>query len=76
MQSLQKLKNKKKGKNRNNILLLVNNKLNTTKSLISRALIVSYINHDEFVLVNNLLREFDEIKEKRKNSQNAVEYTA
>ena len=75
MQSLQKLKNKKKGKNRNNILLLVNNKLNTTKSLISRALIVSYINHDEFVLVNNLLREFDEIKEKRKNSQNAVEYT-
>ena len=75
MQSLQKLKNKKKGKNRNNILLLVNNKLNTTKSLISRALIVSYINHDEFVLVNNLLREFDEIKEKIKNSQNAVEYT-
>ena len=75
MQSLQKLKNKKKGKNLNNILLLVNNKLNTTKSLISRALIVSYINHDEFVLVNNLLREFDEIKEKIKNSQNAVEYT-
>ena len=75
MQSLQKLKNKKKGKNRNNILLLVNNELNTTKSLISRALIVSYINHDEFVLVNNLLREFDEIKEKIKNSQNAVEYT-
>ena len=56
-------------------MLLVNNKLNTTKSLISRALIVSYINHDEFVLVNNLLREFDEIKEKIKNSQNAVEYT-
>ena len=55
-------------------MLLVNNKLNTTKSLISRALIVSYINHDEFVLENNLLREFDEIKEKIKNSQNAVEY--
>ena len=56
-------------------MLLVNNKLNTTKSLISRALIVSYINHDEFVLENNMLREFDEIKEKIKNSQNAVEYT-
>ena len=37
-------------------------KLNTIKVLISKALINSYISHDEFVSVNNVLREYNKIK--------------
>ena len=47
------------------IVLFPKLKLNTIKVLIS--LIDSYISHDEFVLVNNVLKEYDDIKEKRKN---------
>ena len=32
------------------------------EALISRALINLYFSHDEFVLVNNLLREYDDMK--------------
>ena len=39
------------------IVLLAKTELNTIKVLISKALINSYINHDEFVSVNNMLRE-------------------
>ena len=39
------------------IVLLAKTKLNTIKVLISKALINSFINHDEFVSVNNMLRE-------------------
>ena len=46
-----------------------------TKFTTIEALIVSYINHDEFVSVNNVLREYNEMKEEIKNSKNAVEYT-
>ena len=57
-------KNKKKfGK----IVFLGKYKLNTTEVLISKALINSHISHEEFVLVNNLLREFNEMKEEIKN---------
>ena len=35
--------------------------------LISKSLIDSYICHDEFILVNNLLREYNEMKEEIKN---------
>ena len=35
------------------------------------ALIDSYISHDKFVSVNNVLREYNEMKEEMKNS---VEY--
>ena len=37
-------------------------KLNTIEVLISRALINSYISHEEFVLVNNVLKEYDGMK--------------
>ena len=36
--------------------------------LISKALIDFYISHDEFVSVNNLLREYNEIKEETKKN--------
>ena len=57
------------------IKLCYKNKLNTNKVLISKVLIDSYINHDEFVLVNILLREYNEIKEDIKNPETSVKYT-
>ena len=42
--------------------------------MISKALIKWCINHDEVVLVYNVLGEYNEIKGKNKNPQNAVEY--
>ena len=42
---------------------------------LSKTLIDSYTNHDEFVSVNNVLRDYNEMKEEIKISKNAVEYT-
>ena len=42
--------------------------------MISKALIDWYINHDEFVSINNMLREYNKIKEEIKNPKNAVVY--
>ena len=42
--------------------------LNTIKVLISKILLESYISHDEFVLVNNVLKEYNEMKEEIKKS--------
>ena len=44
------------------ILLLRKDKLNTIEVLISKALIDTYISHEEFVSVNNVLREYNEMK--------------
>ena len=41
-------------------MLLTKNKSNTTEVMISNTFIDSYISHDEFVLVNNILKEFDD----------------
>ena len=57
------------------IVLLGKDKLNTIEVLISQALINSYISHNEFVLVNNVLREYIEIKKEVKNPENSVLYT-
>ena len=46
---------KKKKKNHDKIMLLGKHKLNTIEAFISKALINSYISHDEFVSVNNEL---------------------
>ena len=43
--------------------------------MISKALIDSYINYDEFVSVINVLREYNEMKEEIKNPENPVEHT-
>ena len=54
---------KKKEKKHDKIVLLAKSKLNTIEVLISKALINSYISHDKFVLVNVVLREYDNMKE-------------
>ena len=38
--------------------------LNVIKGLISRSLTESYIMHDNLLLVNDVLRKYDEMKEK------------
>ena len=50
------------------MVLLANSKLNSIEVLISKALIDSNISHDEFVLINNVLKEFYDMKEQIKNS--------
>ena len=56
-------------------MLLAKAKSDTIEVLISKALIDSYINHDELILVNNVLRQYNEMKEEIKNPENVVEYT-
>ena len=60
---------KKKKKKHDKIVLLAKSKLNSIEVLISKALIDSNISHDEFVLINNVLKEYDEMKEEVKNLQ-------
>ena len=62
-------------KKHDKIVLLGKDKLNTTEVLISKNLIDSYINYDEFVSVNNVLREYNKIKEEIKNPKTSVEYS-
>ena len=54
--------------------MLAKSKLNTIKVLISKALLDSYFNHDEFVSINNVLREYNEMIEEIKNTEKSVEY--
>ena len=35
----------------------------------------SYSNHDKFISVNNVLKEYNEMKEEIKNPENDVKYT-
>ena len=49
-------------KNKNKILLLAKSDLNSTEVLISQALISSVISHDEVILINNVQKEYDEMK--------------
>ena len=66
---------KKKKKKHDKIGFLGKDKLNTIEVLISKALINSYISHDEFASVNNVLREYNEMKKEIKNPETSVEYT-
>ena len=54
--------------------MLGKSKLNNIENLISKVFIDSYISHDEFVSVNNVLKEHNEMKGKAKNSETFVEY--
>ena len=60
---------KKKKKKHDKIVLLAKSKLNSTEVLISNVLIDSNISHDEFVLTNNVLKQFYDMKEEIKNSK-------
>ena len=58
---------KKKKKNKHDeIVLLRKIKLDTIEVFICKSLIESYISHQEFVSVNNVLREYNEVKEEIK----------
>ena len=65
---------KKKKNKHDKIVLLGKEKLNTIEILISKSLNDSYISHDEFLSVNNVLREYNEMKKKRKYLETSVEY--
>ena len=58
---------KKKKKKHDKIVLLAKTKLNSIEVLISKALIDSNSNHDEFILINNVSKEYDDMKEEIKN---------
>ena len=64
----------KKKKKHDIIELLGKTKVDTIEILISKALINSYNSHDEFVSVNNVLREYSEMKEEIKNPETSVEF--
>ena len=78
MQLLQELKSinhgQEKKKKHDKIVLFGKDKLNIIEVLISKALINSYISHDKFVTVSNVLREYNEMKNERKNSETYVAY--
>ena len=58
---------KKKKKKHDKIVLLAKSKLNSIEVLIFKALIDSVICCDEFVLINNVLKEYNEMNEEMKN---------
>ena len=60
---------KKRKKKHEKIVLLAKFKLITIEALISKALIDSVINHDEFVLINNVLKEYEKMKRKNQKSK-------
>ena len=57
---------KKKKKKHDKIVFLAKSKVNSVEVLISKALIDSNISHDEFVLINNVLKEYDKTLKKIK----------
>ena len=65
----------KKRKKHDKIVLLGKDKLNTIEVLISKVLNDSYISRDEFLSVNNVLREYYEMKKETPNPETSVEYT-
>ena len=58
---------KKKKKKHDKIVLLAKSKLNSIKVLISKTLINSSNSHDEFVLIDNVLNEYDDMTQKIRN---------
>ena len=65
---------KKKKKKHDKIVLLGKDKLNTIEVLISKGLIDSYISHDEYFSINNVLKEYYEMKEEIKNPETFEKY--
>ena len=60
-------KRKRSKKKHDKIGLFAETKINSIGILISKALIDSTISHDELVLVNNVLKEYEDMKEEIKN---------
>ena len=64
----------KKKKKHDKIVLLEKDKVNVIEVIIYSTFINSYITHDKFVSINNVLREYYEMKKEIKNSKNSMEY--
>ena len=58
---------KKKKKKHDKKVLLAKSKLNSIEVLVSKGLVNSDISYDEFVLINNVRKEYNEMKEEIKN---------
>ena len=58
---------KKKKKKHDKTVLLAKSKLNSIEALISKALIDSVVSHDLFVFINNVLKEYKNITNERRN---------
>ena len=58
---------KKTKKKHKEIVPLTKSRLNSIEVLISKALIDSNISHDDFLLISNVLKEYDNLKEEIKN---------
>ena len=56
------------------MVLLAKDKSNTTEVLLSITLLNSFISHDKFVSMNNMLRENDDMKEAVKNLKISAVY--
>ena len=54
--------------------MLAKLKLSSIEVLVSKSLIDSFISHDEFVLIDNVLKHYDEMKEEMKNLKNSWVY--
>ena len=50
--------------------MLAKFQLSSIEVLVSKALIDPNISHEEFILINNVLKEFYDVKEEIKNSNN------
>ena len=55
----------KKKKKHDKIVLLEKDKVNVIEVIIYSTFINSYITHDEFVSINNVLREYYEMKKEK-----------
>ena len=69
-----KLIMKKNKKKHDKIVLFGKTKLDTIEVLISKAFINSYVSRDKFFSINNVLREYNEMKEEIKNPETYVGY--
>ena len=58
---------KEKKKKHDKTVFISRSKLNSAEALISKVLIDSDISYDEFVLINNALKEYTELKEEIKS---------
>ena len=56
-------------------MLLAKAELNTFEILIPIAFIDSYMSYEKFVSVNNVPRDYNEMKEEIKNPETSVEYS-
>ena len=55
--------------------MLAKSKLNSTKVLISKAFIDSVISHDEFVFINNVLKEYKKNERRNKKLKDLTKFS-